>query len=140
MLNRAEVIGNLGNDPEIRTFSDGGRIANISVATTMKWRDKNTGETREKTEWHRIVIKSSALAGVAEKYLRKGSKVFISGRLETRKWQDQSGNDRYSTEIVVSGFDGKLTMLGDPRGSDGGGGYRAPDRGGAGALDDEIPF
>lgn len=148
-LNRAEIIGNLGADPDVRSFSNGGKVANLSVATTRKWRDQQTGETREDTEWHRVAITAEGLAGVAERYLRKGSKVYIAGRLKTRKWQDQSGQDRYTTEIVVAGFDGTLEMLGDGRGSGdsgpgpsdhrgtgGGGGNDAPQR----DLDDEIPF
>lgn len=148
-LNRAEIIGNLGADPDVRTFQNGGKVANLSVATTRKWRDRQTGETREDTEWHRVAITAEGLAGVAERYLRKGSKVYIAGRLKTRKWQDQSGQDRYTTEIVVAGFDGTLEMLGDGRGS-GDSGPPPRDNSGTGGsggndaappdLDDEIPF
>lgn len=153
-LNRAEIIGNLGADPDIRSFTNGGKVANLSVATTRKWRDRQTGETREETEWHRVAITADGLAGVAERYLKKGSKVYIAGRLRTRKWQDQSGQDRYSTEIVVAGYEGTLEMLGDARsGGDDGGGYsgsggrsggNGPSSGGQSApppdIDDEIPF
>jgi len=160
-LNRAEIIGNLGTDPEIRTFQNGGKVANLSIATTRKWRDRQSGDVREETEWHRVAITAEGLAGVAERYLKKGSKVFIAGRLRTRKWQDQSGQDRYTTEIVVSGFEGTLEMLGDPRGGDaggsgggygggasgsgyGGGGsggsYGSGGSGGGNIDDDEIPF
>lgn len=148
-LNRAEIIGNLGADPDVRSFSNGGKVANLSVATTRKWRDRQTGETREDTEWHRVAITAEGLAGVAERYLRKGSRVYIAGRLKTRKWQDQSGQDRYTTEIVVAGFDGTLEMLGDGRGSGDSGppprdNRGTGDNGGNDApppdLDDEIPF
>lgn len=148
-LNRAEIIGNLGADPDVRSFSNGGKVANLSVATTRKWRDRQTGETREDTEWHRVAITAEGLAGVVERYLRKGSKVYIAGRLKTRKWQDQSGQDRYTTEIVVAGFDGTLEMLGDGRGSGDSGPAPRDNRGTGGSggndapppdLDDEIPF
>ncbi|WP_353055360.1 single-stranded DNA-binding protein [Falsiruegeria litorea] len=156
-LNRAEVIGHLGGDPEIRTFPSGGKVANFSVATTDKWRDRNTGEQRERTEWHRISIVADGLAKVVEQYLRKGSKVYIAGQLRTRKWQTQSGEDRYSTEIVVAGNNGTLEMLGDARsgGGDNRGGYQdgSQSRGQSGGQsgggsgpqtggidDDEIPF
>lgn len=144
-LNRAEIIGNLGADPDIRTFPDGGKVASLSVATTRKWRDRQSGEAREDTEWHRVSVTASGLAGVVERYLRKGAKVYIAGRLRTRKWQDKSGADRYTTEIVVAGFEGVLEMLGDARAA-----ARPPPSdpdpsGGAGGaghapLDDEIPF
>ena len=110
-VNRVMLIGNLGKDPEIRRTKDGRPIANLSVATSEKWTDKRTGEFREKTEWHRVVIFNEGLCGVAEKYLKKGSKVFLEGQLQTRKWQDQSGQDRYSTEVVLQGFNSVLTML-----------------------------
>jgi single-strand DNA-binding protein len=110
-LNKAMVIGNLGADPEIRSFQNGGRVANMRIATSESWKDKNTGERKERTEWHSVAITSDGLVGVVERFLRKGSKVYVEGKLQTRKWQDQSGNDRYSTEIVVSGFGGTLTML-----------------------------
>ncbi|WP_420408643.1 single-stranded DNA-binding protein [Hoeflea sp.] len=150
-LNRAELIGHLGADPEIRRTQSGNAIANLSVATSESWRDKNTGERREKTEWHRVVIFSEGLAKVAENYLKKGSKVFISGKLQTRKWQDQSGQDKYTTEIILQGFDAKLQMLDSRREGDGGGhgggsssGGRGGGFGGGGGgsrdLDDDIPF
>jgi len=110
-INKVILIGNLGADPEIRHTQDGRPIANLSVATTDSWRDKQTGERREKTEWHRVVIFSEGLCRIAEQYLRKGAKVYIEGSLQTRKWQDQSGQDKYTTEIVLQGFNGTLTML-----------------------------
>ncbi len=110
-VNKVILVGNLGQDPEIRQTQDGRPIANLSVATTDSWRDKNSGEKREKTEWHRVVIFSEGLCRVAENYLKKGAKVYIEGALQTRKWQDKSGQDRYSTEVVLQGFNGTLTML-----------------------------
>jgi single-strand DNA-binding protein len=161
-VNKVILVGNLGKDPEIRRTQDGRPIANLRVATSESWRDKNTGERREKTEWHAVVIFNENLCKVAEQYLRKGSKVYIEGQLQTRKWQDQSGQDRYSTEVVLQGFNGQLTMLdGRPGGSAGmqengqaeygaepGNGYGDQKRGaksGGGKsfdkpLDDEIPF
>jgi len=120
-LNKVMLIGNLGADPEVRSFQNGGRVCNLRIATTETWKDRNTGERQERTEWHTVAIFSEGLVNVAENYLKKGSKVFIEGKLQTRKWQDQSGNDRYSTEVVLRGFDGTLTML-DGRGEGGGGG------------------
>ncbi len=120
-LNKVMLIGNLGADPEIRSFQNGGKVANLRIATSETWKDRNTGERQEKTEWHTVAIFSEGLVNVVENYLKKGSKVFIEGKLQTRKWQDQSGNDRYSTEVVLRGFDGTLTML-DGRGEGGGGG------------------
>ena len=113
-VNKVIIVGNLGKDPEIRSMPSGDRIANLSVATSETWRDKQSGERKERTEWHRVVIFGDALAGVAEKYLRKGSKVYLEGQLQARKWQDQSGADRYSTEIVLQPFRGTLTMLDSP--------------------------
>lgn len=159
-VNKVILIGNLGADPEIRHTQDGRPIANLSIATSESWRDRNTGERKEKTEWHRVVIFSEGLAKIVEQYLKKGSKVYIEGQLQTRKWTDQSGNDKYSTEVVLSGFNGTLTMLdsrsggGDGGGSSGGGGdfgggYDSGSSGGGGGgnfgggggdLDDEIPF
>lgn len=137
-VNKVILIGNLGRDPEIRRTQDGRPIANLNVATSESWRDKNSGERREKTEWHRVVIFNDGLCRVAEQYLRKGSKVYIEGQLQTRKWQDQSGVEKYSTEVVLQGYGGTLTMLdgrgdGAPGGmSDGGqGGYDAGGRGGS---------
>src|SRR5213075_1858028 len=118
-VNKVILVGNLGKDPEIRRTNDGRPIANLSVATSESWRDKNTGERKEKSEWHRVVIFSEGLAKVAEQYLRKGSKVYLEGALQTRKWQDQSGADKYSTEVVLQGFNSNLTML-DGRGENGG--------------------
>lgn len=120
-VNKVILIGNLGADPEVRTFQNGGKVCNIRIATSETWKDRNTGERREKTEWHSVAIFSEGLVRVAEQYLRKGSKVYIEGSLQTRKWQDQSGNDRYSTEVVLQGFGSTLTML-DGRNEGGGGG------------------
>nr|WP_321444535.1 single-stranded DNA-binding protein [uncultured Cohaesibacter sp.] len=132
-VNKVILVGNLGNDPDIRRTQDGRPIANLSVATSESWKDRNTGERREKTEWHRVVIFNEGLCRIAEQYLRKGSKVYLEGQLQTRKWQDQSGQDRYSTEVVLQGFNGNLTML-DNRGEGGGtfGGQQGGDFGGAG--------
>ena len=110
-LNKVMLIGNLGRDPEVRTFQNGGKVCNLNVATSETWKDKTTGERKERTEWHTVAIFNDGLVRVAEQYLRKGSKVYIEGQLQTRKWQDQSGNDRYSTEIVLQGYGGSLVML-----------------------------
>lgn len=120
-VNKVILIGNLGRDPEIRSFQNGGKIANLRIATSETWRDRNTGERKEKTEWHTVTVSNEGLVRVVEQFLRKGSKVYIEGQLETRKWQDQSGQDRYSTEVVLRGFNSQLTML-DGRGEGGGGG------------------
>lgn len=120
-VNKVILIGNLGRDPEVRTFQNGGKVCNLRIATSENWKDRDTGERREKTEWHSVAIFSEGLVRVAEQYLRKGSKVYIEGKLQTRKWQDQSGQDRYSTEVVLQGFGSTLTML-DGRGEGGGGG------------------
>ena len=121
-LNKVMIIGNLGADPEVKSFQNGGRIANLRIATSENWKDKATGEKKERTEWHTVVINSDGLVGVAERYLRKGSKVYIEGQLRTRKWQDASGNDRYSTEVSVGGIGGVMTMLDGAPGAGGGGG------------------
>jgi len=165
-VNKVILVGNLGRDPEVRTFQNGGKVCNLRIATSETWKDKQSGEKREKTEWHSVAIFSEPLARVAEQYLRKGSKVYIEGQLQTRKWQDQSGADRYSTEVVLQGFGGTLVMLdgrsggGDQGGSGGGGGYSDDRSGGysdnrsgggqqsggytdrapASDIDDEIPF
>jgi single-strand DNA-binding protein len=156
-LNKVMIIGNLGRDPEVRSFQNGGKVCNLRIATSERWRDKNSGENREKTEWHSVSIFSEGLVRVCEQYLKKGSKVFVEGQLQTRKWQDQSGNDRYSTEVVLQGYSGTLTMLdGRDGGGDSGnnfgqsnqgggsqgGGYDSNPQGGIGHsdLDDEIPF
>ncbi|MEJ2029428.1 MAG: single-stranded DNA-binding protein [Maritimibacter sp.] len=167
-VNKVILIGNLGADPEVRSFPSGGKVANLRIATSENWKDRNTGERRERTEWHRVSIYSEPLVRVAEQYLRKGSKVYIEGQLETRKWQDQSGQDRYSTEIALRPFRSELTMLdgrgegggqgggGSYGGGQGGGGYggdygggqgggfgggdQGPSGGGGGGFDDEIPF
>ena len=158
-VNKVILVGNLGNDPEVRTFQNGGKVCNLSVATSERWKDRNTGENREKTEWHRVAIFSEQLVRIAEQYLRKGSKVYLEGQIETRKWQDQSGQDRYSTEVVLRPYRGEMTLLdgrgdnqgGYAAGGGGGGSMGYDDRGGdfgGGApspapsrdLDDEIPF
>ncbi len=160
-VNKVILIGNLGADPEIRSFQNGGKVANLRIATSETWKDKNSGERREKTEWHTVAIFQEGLVRVVEQYLKKGSKVYIEGKLQTRKWQDQSGADRYSTEVVLQGLGGTLTMLdgrGDGGGNSGGGGdYGAGSGGGGGGrgsyndggyggpsggsdMDDEIPF
>ena len=157
-VNKVIIVGNLGRDPEVRTFQNGGKVCNLRIATSENWKDKSTGERRERTEWHSVAIFSEPLARIAEQYLKKGSKVYIEGQLETRKWQDQSGADRYSTEVVLRPYRGELTLL-DARGDNqGGGGGGYDDRGdsyggGSGGseggskpapasqdLDDEIPF
>ena len=121
-VNKVILVGNLGADPEVKSFQNGGKICNLRIATSEDWKDRQTGEKKERTEWHTVVLNSEGLVGVAERFLRKGSKVYIEGQLRTRKWQDQSGNDRYSTEVTVAGFDGKLVMLDGPKGGQGGGG------------------
>lgn len=130
-VNKVILIGNLGRDPEVRSFQNGGKVVNLRIATSDTWRDKASGERRERTEWHSVAIFSEPLAKIAEQYLRKGSKVYIEGQLETRKWQDQSGADRYSTEVVLRPFTGNLTLL-DGRGGEGGGG------GGGSSYDDSM--
>jgi single-strand DNA-binding protein len=157
-VNKVILIGNLGRDPEIRSMQNGGRVCNLSVATSESWNDKQSGERKEKTEWHRVVIFDDRLVEVCEKYLRKGRKVFVEGQLQTRKWQDQSGQDRYSTEVVLQRFRGELQILDSNRGEGGGAGggmgggepEPMPAGGGGGAapraqrkggdLDDDIPF
>jgi len=144
-VNKVILIGNLGRDPEVRTFQNGNKVCNLSIATSEKWRDKNSGERKERTEWHSVAIFSEPLAKVAEQYLRKGSKVYIEGQLETRKWQDQSGNDKYSTEVVLRPYSSTLTMLDGGSNDDSGGGYGAPQQQQSQQqpsrdLDDEIPF
>ncbi|MGH1465315.1 MAG: single-stranded DNA-binding protein [Cognatishimia sp.] len=130
-LNKVMLIGNLGRDPEVRSFQNGGKVCNLRIATSETWKDRNTGERREKTEWHSVAVFSEGLVRVCEQYLRKGSKVYIEGQLQTRKWQDQSGQDRYSTEVVLQGFGSTLTML-DGRGEGGGGGSQGGGYGGGG--------
>lgn len=166
-VNKVILIGNLGRDPEVRTFANGGKVVNLRIATSETWRDKQSGERKERTEWHSVAIFNEPLAKIAEQYLRKGSTVYIEGQLETRKWQDQSGADRYSTEVVLRPFTGNLTLLGGREGGGGGGGFDDrsggygddrgyPDERGGGSgfgggrsgggapsrsdLDDEIPF
>ncbi|HEY9550351.1 MAG TPA: single-stranded DNA-binding protein, partial [Kiloniellaceae bacterium] len=130
-VNKVILVGNLGRDPEIRSTQDGTKIANLSLATSESWRDRNSGERRERTEWHRVVIFNEKLCEVAEKYLRKGSKIYVEGALQTRKWTDQSGVEKYSTEVVLQRFRGELTML-DGRQDGGGGGGGYSDDGGPG--------
>ena len=132
-VNKVILVGNLGADPEIRRTQDGRPIANLNIATSDTWRDRNSGERKEKTEWHRVVIFNEGLCKVAEQYLKKGAKVYIEGALQTRKWQDQNGQDKYSTEIVLQGFNSTLTML-DGRG-EGGGSVEGGGRGGRGGGD-----
>jgi len=151
-INKVILVGNLGADPEIRQTQDGRPICNLRVATSESWRDKTTGERREKTEWHRVVIFSEGLCRVAENYLRKGSKVYIEGQLQTRKWQDQQGQDRYSTEVVLQGFNSNLTMLDGRSGGGADAGNYGNDRGmseggselssdfGSQDFNDDIPF
>lgn len=135
-LNKVMLIGNLGADPEIRSFQNGGKVANLRIATTETWKDRNSGERQERTEWHTVAIFSEGLVGVVERFLRKGSKVYVEGQLQTRKWQDQQGNDRYSTEVVLRGMNGTLTMLDGPQGggAGGGGGQRGGGSFGGGAA------
>ena len=156
-VNKVILIGNLGNDPEIRRTQDGRPIANLSVATSDTWRDKNTGERKEKTEWHRVVIFNEGLCRIAEQYLKKGSKVYVEGQLQTRSWEDQQGQKRYATEVVLQGFNSQLTMLDGPGGRGGGAGGggddfgRGSSSGGGGRtgasnqphdadLDEDLPF
>ena len=130
-VNKVIILGNLGRDPEVRSFQNGGKVVNLRIATTESWRDRNSGERKDRTEWHSVAIFNEALGKIAEQYLRKGSTVYIEGQLETRKWQDQSGADRYTTEIVLRQFRGELTLLGGrDGGSGGGGGGGYDDRGG----------
>jgi single-strand DNA-binding protein len=161
-VNKVIIVGNLGRDPEVRSFNNGGKVVNLNIATSETWRDKATGERKERTEWHRVVILNEPLGKIAEQYLKKGSTVYIEGQLETRKWQDQSGAEKYATEIVLRPFRGELTLLGgkgDARGGDDQGGYAddsnaqqaggysggagygsAGASGGRSEMDDEIPF
>ena len=128
-VNKVILIGNLGRDPEVRSFQNGGKVCNLRIATSETWKDRNTGERKEKTEWHSVAIFQEGLVRIAEQYLKKGSKVYIEGQLQTRKWQDQAGVDKYSTEVVLQGFGGTLTML-DGRSEGGGGNFGGGDSGG----------
>ena len=167
-VNKVILIGNLGADPEVKSFQNGGKICNLRIATSESWKDRATGERKEKTEWHNVVINSEGLVGVAEKYLRKGSKIYVEGQLRTRKWQDRDGNDRYTTEVSIGGIGGVLTMLDGAPGGGSGGGARSSGGGSSGGdwgqssgngggsdgggartgggspfpddLDDEVPF
>ena len=134
-VNKVILVGNLGRDPESRTFQNGGKVVNLRIATSETWKDRNSGERKERTEWHSVAIFNEGLANVAERFLRKGSKVYIEGQLQTRKWQDQNGQDRYSTEIVLQGFNSVLTMLDGAPGGGGGAGGGARDDWGGGASD-----
>ncbi len=151
-VNKVILIGNLGQDPEVRTFQDGGKVCNLRIATSETWKDRNTGERQERTQWHSVVLRNEGTIRFAEQYLTKGRKVYVEGQLETRKWQDQSGNDRYTTEVVLRPYRGELTML-DSRGDRGGAGGQYDDAGAVPPpadqggqysasqdLDDEIPF
>ena len=152
-INKVILVGNLGRDPEIRATQDGREIANLAIATSESWKDKNTGERKEKTEWHRVAIFNEGLVNVAKNYLKKGSKVYIEGALQTRKWTDKDGQEKYSTEVVLQGYGGNLTML-DGKPGGGGSSYESNDNysqeplrpamaasgGGGAVLDDEIPF
>jgi single-strand DNA-binding protein len=129
-VNKVILIGNLGRDPEVRSFQNGGKVVNLRIATSETWRDRNSGEKKERTEWHSVAIFNEALGKIAEQYLKKGSTVYIEGQLETRKWQDQSGQDKYTTEIVLRPYSGNLTLLGGRDGGSGGGGGGYDDRGG----------
>lgn len=135
-VNKVILVGNLGNEPEVRNLPTGGKVVNLSVATSESWRDRNSGERKERTEWHRVVIFSEGLAKVAEAYLHKGSKVYIEGQLQTRKWQDQNGQDKFSTEIVLQGFNSALTMLDGP--TQGGSSERQPAASYASAKDNST--
>ena len=166
-VNKVILVGNLGNDPDVRNLPSGGKVVNLSVATSERWRDRTSGEQREKTEWHRVVIFSEGLARVAEQYLKKGSKVYLEGQLQTRKWQDQSGQDKYTTEVVLQNFNSSMVLLDgrgegagdsggygggdggfrgvrDNSGGGGGGGGRRPSANAPafepGGMDDDIPF
>lgn len=151
-LNKVQLIGSLGADPEVRSFNNGGQVVNLRLATSERWKDKNTGERKEKTEWHSVAIFNEGLGKIAQNYLQKGSKVYLEGQLQTRKWQDQSGADRYSTEIVLQGFNGELVML-DSKSANGTGdsaqsfgnpnansGLFNKEKEAVKDLDDEIPF
>lgn len=156
-VNKVTILGNLGKDPEVRNFQNGGRVAHMTVATSETWKDKATGEKKERTEWHRVSILNENLIGVAERFLKKGNKVYIEGQLETRKWQDQSGQDKYTTEIVLRPYRGELVLIDGNRGGGASGGGdsfppyggddgRAPslggpaNTGGGPILDDDVPF
>ncbi len=138
-INKVILIGNLGQDPEVRAFDNGGEVVNMSIATSETWKDKTSGERKERTEWHRVAIFNPGLVTVAKNYLKKGAKVYIEGQLETRKWQDQSGADRYSTEVVLRPFRSELTML-DAKGAGNAGGAGQQATGAGGQVEDEVPF
>ncbi|QDF14251.1 single-stranded DNA-binding protein [Dinoroseobacter phage vB_DshS-R4C] len=149
MFNQVTLVGHLGAAPEVRTFQNGGKVANLSLATSESWKDRNTGERQERTEWHRVAVTADGLVGVLERYTRKGSRVMVQGSLRTREWQDQSGQDRYTTEVVVAGFSGVVKLLdrkadthgaGDPGPGPGPGPASGSPETGGRDLDDEIPF
>ena len=149
-LNKVQLIGNLGADPEVRSFQNGGKVCNLRLACSESWKDKNTGEKKERTEWVSVAIFNENLAGIAERFLKKGSKVYLEGKLQTRKWQDQAGNDRYTTEVVLQGYDGAIILLdGAQGGGQSTGGYSSGQQAHNQAksngyqqqpIDDEIPF
>jgi single-strand DNA-binding protein len=144
-VNKVILVGNLGKDPEVRMTQDGGKIVTFSLATSEQWKDKETQERKDKTEWHRVVLFNEKLAEVAEKYLRKGSKIYVEGQLQTRKWTDQTGQERYTTEVIVSRFKGELTMLDGAKSQSTGGEYETsfpgtPALSAAAPIDDELPF
>ena len=147
-VNKVILVGNLGADPEVRTFQNGGKVVNLRIATSESWKDKNSGERQERTQWHQVAIFNEPVGNIAEKYLRKGSKVYLEGQLETRRWQDQSGADRYATEVVLRPFTGSLTLLDKAEGGEQSSGYGAgydsqKPQGGApagGTFDDDVPF
>lgn len=157
-INKVILVGNLGRDPEVRTTQDGGKIVNLSIATSERWKDRNSGEQRERTEWHRVVIFNENLARVAEQYLRKGSTIYLEGQLQTRKWTDQQGVEKYTTEVVLARYRGELAMLGGrdsggmsapshdapqsgaQSGAQGGGNLPEPPMASSGGIDDDIPF
>jgi len=136
-VNKVILVGNVGSDPEIRSFNNGGKVANFSLATSENWRDKQSGERKEKTEWHRVAIFNDGLVGIVERYVKKGSKLYIEGKLQTRKWTDRDGNDKYTTEVVLQGFGGTLTML---DGRNDGGGARSGGGGGGGYNQDSVAY
>jgi len=139
MLNKVTLIGNIGADPEFRTFDNGDRVANLSLATSERWKDKNSGEKKEKTEWHRVVV-FGKLVEIIESYVKKGSKLYLEGQIETRSWEDQSGDKKYSTEIVLRGFGGKMVMLDSKGDAPASGPASTPAPAAADELEDEIPF
>lgn len=142
-INKVILVGNVGRDPEVRSTQDGTKIVNLTLATSERWRDRNSGEQRERTEWHRVVIFNEGLAKIAEQYIRKGSSIYVEGQLQTRKWTDQSGTEKYTTEVVLQRYRGEIALLGsksDSQQQSSGGGYGGPPQGGPSGMDEEIPF